>query len=144
MMSPKLRAIAASLGLSALLVAPAYAHGPSETVTTNFAHAIPNIPGKSLVAVEVTYPPSGTSRPHHHANSAFIYAYVLSGAIESQVDGEPARIYRAGESWYENPGAHHLESRNVSKTEPAKLLAVFVVDTSDKELTTPDQEKTND
>jgi hypothetical protein len=28
-------------------------------------------------------------------------------------------------------------SRNGSKTEPAKLLAVFVVDTNDKALTTP-------
>ncbi|MDY0883646.1 cupin domain-containing protein [Dongia soli] len=140
MMSPKLLAIAACLALAA----PAYAHGPAETVKPNFAHAIPNIPGKSLIAVEVTYPPGGASLPHHHAKSAFIYAYVLSGAIESQVAGEPARIYHTGETWYEAPGAYHVESRNASKTEPAKLLAVFVVDTSDKKLTTFDREKTND
>lgn len=138
MMSPKLLAIAACLALAT----PAYAHDPGETVKQNFAQAIPNIPGKSLVAVEVTYPPAGTSLPHHHANSAFIYAYVVSGVIESQVEGEPARAYHAGESWYEAPGAHHLESRNASKTKPAKLLAVFVVDTDDKKLTTYDQEKT--
>lgn len=47
------------------------------------------------------------------------------------------RIYRAGESWSEQPGAIHSISRNVSKTEPAKLLAVFVLDTNDKALTTP-------
>ncbi|MGU9758317.1 hypothetical protein ACV1BL_12280 [Serratia marcescens] len=46
--------------------------------------------------------------------------------------------YRAGESWYEDPGAHHVVSRNASKTKPAKLLAVFVVDTKDTQLTTPD------
>lgn len=140
MRSPKLLMIAACLALAT----PAYAHGPAETVKPNFAHAIPNIPGKSLIAVEVTYPPGAASQPHHHAKSAFIYAYVLSGAIESKVDDEPGRIYRAGESWYEAPGAHHLESRNASKTEPAKLLAVFVVDTDDKKLTTFDEEKTND
>jgi quercetin dioxygenase-like cupin family protein len=72
----------------------------------NFKHAIPNIPGKSLVALVVDYAPGGASRSHTHAKSAFIYAYVVSGAIESQVNDGPKRIYRAGESWYETPGAH--------------------------------------
>ncbi len=35
------------------------------------------------------------------------------------------------------PGDRHSVSENASKTEPAKLLAVFVVDTDEKELTTP-------
>jgi hypothetical protein len=35
------------------------------------------------------------------------------------------------------PGDLHSVSENASKTEPAKLLAVFVVDTNAKELTTP-------
>ena len=34
-------------------------------------------------------------------------------------------------------GDRHSVSENASKTEPAKLLAVFVVDTDEKELTTP-------
>ena len=64
---------------------------------------------------------------------------MLSGTIESQVEGEPPNVYKAGDSFYEPPGAHHLYSRNPSKTEPASLLAVFVVDTNDKLLTTPDK-----
>lgn len=82
------------------------------------------------------YPPAGASLPHEHAKSAFIFAYVLSGEIESQVNNEPKRVYRAGESFYETPGSTHLVSRNASKKDPAKLLAVFIVDTGDKELTT--------
>lgn len=109
----------------------------AETVTPNFQAAIPNIPGKSLIAVEVTYPPGAASPVHTHAKSAFIYAYVVSGAIESKVDDGETRVYKAGESWSENPGATHAVSRNASATEPAKLLAVFVVDTDDKVLTTP-------
>ena len=109
----------------------------AETVTKNFEAAIPNIPGKSLVAVEVDYPPAAASPSHTHAKSAFIYAYVLSGAIESKVNDGETRIYRAGESWSEPPGARHSISRNASKTEPAKLLAVFVLDTDDNPLTTP-------
>jgi len=86
--------------------------------------------------VEVDYAPGAASVPHTHAKSAFIYAYVISGS-ESKVNDGETRIYRVGESWSESPGAIHSISRNASKTEPAKLLAVFVLDTNDNPLTTP-------
>jgi len=111
--------------------------GPAYAVTKKFEAAIPNIPGKSLIAVEVDYAPGQASPPHTHAKSAFIYAYVVSGAIESKVNDSETRVYRAGESWSEAPGAIHSISRNASKTQPAKLLAIFVLDTDDKALTTP-------
>lgn len=111
---------------------------PVETVAPKFMHEIPNIPGKSLIAVEVTYPPRGASPSHRHARSAFIYAYVLEGEIKSSVNGSAPHVYKAGESWFEEPGAHHTVSQNVSDTRPARLLAVFVADTDDKELTVPD------
>jgi quercetin dioxygenase-like cupin family protein len=116
---------------------PAAAHEMKETVTPKLQQAIPNIPGKSLLSVVVDYPPGAASPAHMHAKSAFVYAYVLSGAIESQVDDGPRQIFRAGDSFYEPPGARHAVSRNASKTQPAKLLAVFVVDTGDGPLTTP-------
>jgi quercetin dioxygenase-like cupin family protein len=111
--------------------------GEAQTVTKNFEAAIPNIPGKSLIALEVDYAPAGASPSHTHAKSAFIYAYVISGAIESKVSDGETRIYQAGESWFEAPGAIHSISRNASKTEPVKLLAVFALGTNDKVLTTP-------
>ncbi len=116
---------------------PAAAQDRGETVTLHFEQAIPNSPSKSLKALFVDYAPGGASLPHIHAKSAFIFAYVLSGEIESQVDDGPKRVYRAGESWYETPGSIHRVSRNASTTEPAKLLAVFIVDTDEKNLTTP-------
>jgi quercetin dioxygenase-like cupin family protein len=103
-----------------------------------FQGAIPNIPGKNLVAVVVNYPPGGKSPPHRHAKSAFIYAHVLTGAIRSGVGTEPAKVYQAGESFHEDPGAHHQVSENASETQPASLLAVFVVDAGDQPLTIPD------
>jgi quercetin dioxygenase-like cupin family protein len=116
----------------------ASAHGVrAETVTPKFDQVIPNIPGKSLIVVEVDYAPDAASRPHRHAKSAFIYAYVISGEIESKVNNGETRIYKAGEGWSEPPNANHPISRNASKTKPAKLLAVFVVDSDDKPLTTP-------
>lgn len=131
--------IAATCAPLALSMAnPIYARdSEAQTVTKNFDAAIPNVPGKSLIAVEVNYAPDAASVPHTHAKSAFIYAYVISGAIESKVNDGGTRIYRAGESWSEPPGAMHSISRNASKTEPAKLLAVFVLDTNDNPLTAP-------
>jgi quercetin dioxygenase-like cupin family protein len=134
----KLRSIfgAACAALAIATAAPAAAHGVGETVTPHFEQMIPNIPGKSLKAVIVDYTPGGASPSHIHAKSAFIFGYVLSGEIESQVNDGPRHVYRAGESFYETPGSHHPVSRNASKTKPAKLLAVFVVDTGESELTT--------
>jgi quercetin dioxygenase-like cupin family protein len=109
-----------------------------QDVAPRFARELPNVPGKSLLAVEVSFAPGQSSLPHRHAKSAFIFAYVLSGRVRSQVEGEPAREYGPGESWYENPGAHHIQAANASATEPARFLAIFVVDSDDRELTTPD------
>jgi quercetin dioxygenase-like cupin family protein len=139
-MKMRTKSISALL-LATITMAPAAVIGATsynDTIKTNFSHPISNVPGKSLVAVEVSYPPSGASAPHHHSDSAFIYAYVVLGQVASQVESQAEHIYRAGECWYEAPGAHHLISRNASNTEPAKLLVVFVVDTEDNALTTPD------
>jgi quercetin dioxygenase-like cupin family protein len=153
----KLTSFIAAAGIAVALASTnLYAHGPEhktatpvaqekaapvfdETVKTVFERAIPNIKGKSLIALEVTYPPGGKSPSHHHAKSAFIYAHVLSGAIRSQVDDEPAKVYQVGEGFYEVPGSHHRVSENASDRDPASLLAVFIVDTQDKSLVVPDQ-----
>jgi quercetin dioxygenase-like cupin family protein len=131
---------------SVALVIAALALGASPAIAQNrdqvrpvFEHALPNAEGKRIVAVVVSYPPGGRSLAHHHAASAFIYAYVLSGAIRSQVGDEPAEVYQAGEGFYEMPGSHHRISENASDKESASLLAVFVVDAKDDPLTTPDQ-----
>ena len=126
------------LAATALRVSPGLAQS-SDEVKLVFEHAIPNIDGKRMVAVVVTYPPGGKSTPHHHAASAFIYAHVLSGAIRSQVDDDAAQVYRAGEGFYEVPGSHHRISENASDKDPASLLAVFVVDSADEPLTIPDK-----
>jgi quercetin dioxygenase-like cupin family protein len=85
-----------------------------------------NVPGKALTAVQVDYAPGGASKPHHH--SGVVFAYVVSGEIRSQVDNAPPRVYRAGETFFEDLGSHHLISENASTSEPARLVAVFVAD----------------
>lgn len=123
--------IVATVGASAAMAA-----GENSKITLVYEHALPNVPGKSIKGVLVEYGPGGSSPAHTHPKSAFIYATVLEGAIRSSVNDGPVVTYRTGESFSEMPGDRHGVSENASKTEPAKLLAVFVVDTDEKELTT--------
>ena len=76
---------------AAFLTAAALAAGPvsraagddaGAQVKPVLAEKLPNVPGKSVTAVVVTYAPGGKSGKHHHAGSVF--AYVLSGAIRSE------------------------------------------------------------
>ena len=91
------------------------------------AEKLPNVPGKTLTAVAVSYAPGGKSSAHRHAGSVFVY--VLTGAIRSENSATgPAKVYRAGETFFEPAGSEHLVSENASATEPASLLAVFVAD----------------
>jgi quercetin dioxygenase-like cupin family protein len=128
--------------LSAACVASPQTHAASAEqakVTLVYDHVLPNVPGKSIKGVLVEYGPGGTSPAHIHPKSAFIYATVLEGAIRSQVNDGPVTTYHAGESFSEFPGDHHRVSANASTTEPAKLLAVFVLDTNETNLTMPDE-----
>ena len=92
-----------------------------------FSEKLPNVPGKTLTGVLVKYAPGGKSPSHAHAGS--VYAYVLSGQIRSEnsVTG-PARVYSAGEGFFEPPGSTHTISENASDSEPATLLSIFVAD----------------
>lgn len=137
---------------SAVLAAPAAqaqtaTAGPTDrlagskaaTVTLVYQHAIPGAPGRSVKGVLVEYGPGGYSPSHTHAKSALIYATVIEGEVRSQVNDGPERTFHTGENWTELPGDHHAVSANASQVNPAKVLAVFIVDDQDQVLTTPDK-----
>ncbi|MGF6230929.1 quercetin dioxygenase-like cupin family protein [Inquilinus ginsengisoli] len=127
----------AALAVATLCAGAASADDNAARVTLVYEHTLPNVPGKSLRGVLVEYAPGGSSPAHTHPSSAFIYATVLEGAIRSQVNDGPVVTYKAGENFSEMPGDRHAVSANASATEPAKLLAVFVVDTDETVLTSP-------
>jgi quercetin dioxygenase-like cupin family protein len=126
--------IIATLGVGSAVAADAD-KGPKVTVV--YEHTLPNVPGKSIKGILVEYGPGVATPGHIHPKSAFIYATVLEGAIRTSVNDGPVVTYRAGQNFSEMPGDKHTLDENASKTEPAKLLAVFVVDTDEKELLTP-------
>jgi len=106
--------------------------GDSIGVQRLFAQTVPDIGGKEVRMVLLTVPPGGTSRPHRHTGPVF--AYVLEGSIQNQVDPEPLKTYHAGDIFYE-PTLHvHRALNNLSKTKPAKIL-VFEIGEKGKEFT---------
>ncbi|MBP1822154.1 quercetin dioxygenase-like cupin family protein [Mycobacterium sp. OAE908] len=104
---------------------------PAETLAPLFTQALPNAPGKTFTSAIVSFPPGARAVPHRHGD-AFVYAYVLEGAVSSQLEGQSAHVYHQGENWYEPPGAHHVATENASQTAEAKLLVVFVATTGEQ------------
>jgi quercetin dioxygenase-like cupin family protein len=80
----------------------------------------------------LTVEPGAVSHPHEHIGPVF--AYILEGEVENQVDPHPAKTYRAGEYFYEPPMHVHRLLRNLSKSKPAKLL-IFQVGEEGKQFT---------
>ncbi len=95
-------------------------------------------PGTDVTVITVDYPPGGSTPPHEHPG--YTYAYVLEGAVVSQLDDHEPVTYKVGEMWAEKPHEHHMVSKNASTTEPARLL-VFMIAPHGVPLTTMLQAK---
>ena len=104
----------------------ASSNAPGNKVEIVSSHAIPDMPGKRVTVVRVTYGPGGFTPPHRHAGT--VTAYITKGQIRSQLKGGPVEIFDVGQSFFEPPGAIHMVSANASNTEWAELIAVFVAD----------------
>ena len=128
----------ASVSLSTLLVA-ASLPVLGEQIKPVFQQELPSTAGKAMTVVEVDFEAGAKADAHRHGQ-AFVYAYVLSGTVRSQLAGEPVQTYSAGQGWFEPPGARHVLTENVSPTAPARLLVVFIANPGEP-LKTPDAEK---
>lgn len=84
-----MKLLSLALALCAFTAAgAANAAGPEaqrEAIVPAFAHAIDNVPGKTLTALVVGYAPGAKSPAHRHGQ-AFVVGYVLEGAIRSKLD----------------------------------------------------------
>lgn len=99
---------------------------PATTVEVVSCSPLPHVPGKSITTAVVTFPPGGYSPRHRHPGS--VTAYVLEGAIRSQLAGGKPGIFAVGQGWFEPPGVVHLFAENASDRTSARLLAVFIAE----------------
>lgn len=89
-------------------------------IHTLMQEPLAEMPNPEVTVLTLTVAPGGNSQPHKHTGPVF--AYVLEGEIENQVDPDPPRRYKPGEYFYEPPMHVHRTLRNLSSTKPAKLL----------------------
>lgn len=92
------------------------------------SQTLPKLDGQNLkvTIVEVTYAPGESSPSHSHPCPVVVY--VFQGSVRTKVKGEPERVYKTGESFYEAPNGIHEVSANASPTMPATFVAYFVCD----------------
>lgn len=123
---------AAWAGTADRLSGQAPAAKPATGVKTLMQEPLAAIPNAEVSVITLTVAPGASSKPHQHTGPVF--AYILRGAIENQVDPNPPQTYREGDYFYE-PAMHvHRELRNLSPTEPATLL-IFQVGEKGKRFT---------
>jgi quercetin dioxygenase-like cupin family protein len=90
-----------------------------------------------LTVGEITLAPGATGVRHRHPGPTFVY--VLEGAVEIELESAPAKVYHAGDSFYEAPRQLHISTRNISATEPARILAYHLSHKGEK-LTGPERQ----
>lgn len=106
------------------LQASSSADHPIAKETSLVTKHLPDVPGKEGLVETVLLAPGEVVPAHRH--NADVFAYVLEGSIVTQLKGGEPRTVHTGEVFYESPADIHLDSRNGSKTQPAKLLVFFV------------------
>lgn len=142
-----LAAILAGLGVYGAAHAPSVSHGAMQTSAAGDNAAarpravqhpiacekLPNVPGKSITTLLVTFPPNAFTPRHRHPGS--VTAYVLKGTLRSQLNDGPIGTFGVGGTWFEPPGTIHSMVENPSPTEPAEIMAIFVADSDCGALT---------
>jgi len=126
----RIASVVAAMALAATLFASGNLHGDeghsSVKVTTLMRQPLPDYPGKDGVLVAVEFAPGHVDAAHRHPGHVFVY--VLEGSVEMQMEGGELQTLKPGDTFYENPQDTHPVGRNVSKTQPAKLLVFFIAD----------------
>ena len=90
-----------------------------------------SVPGRVMIQVRVDIEPTSPPIRHFHPGEEIIY--VLNGPLEYAIDGQPTKVYHAGEALTVPSGTIHAV-RNVG-TSIATELATYVVE-KDKPLLT--------
>jgi quercetin dioxygenase-like cupin family protein len=109
------------------LVAFAQETRPAAAPRVLFSTPLPDVPGKSLVVVPLKWGPSTKQTRVDHRHPGSVYVYVTEGTVRLGIEGQPVREVRAGESFFEPPGALHTVAESASATESAAAIAVMIV-----------------
>ncbi|TQM00335.1 cupin domain [Actinoallomurus bryophytorum] len=96
-------------------------------LTTLLDEVPPSVPeGAEIMTVKVELPPGDPGTPPHR-HSGPVFGYVLEGEIVFELEGEPERLIRAGEAFWE-PGGDviHYQAGNGLSGEWSRFVVVMI------------------
>ena len=124
----------AAAGLSALatwqtaaLVTPSAAQPATAGVQQIVSQPLPDVPGREVRMSVIERAPGVASPPHRHPGH-HTFGYVIEGTYEFAIDRREPRLLKAGDTFYEPPGAIHSTSRNPSADQRLKLVVFMVAE----------------
>ena len=85
-----------------------------------------DLPGREVRMLLLDRVPGNASPAHRHPGH-HTFGYVIEGTYELGVDGQPTRMLKAGDTFYEPPTAVHSVSRNAGNTQ-MKIVVFMVAD----------------
>src|SRR5579863_4983438 len=108
---------------------------PPRTRAAGIIQLPPPFDKQNATFTELYIEPGKHGMPHKHAG--FVLGYVIEGEFRFQISGQPERILRQGDIFYEPPGVTHLVSESANAAKPARVLAIIIADSETKKLTEP-------
>ncbi len=113
-------------------------HGEVKVTTLAARDIVEKLDGKETKAtfLEVTLEAGQADVPHRHAGPAF--GYVLEGQFEWAIDDQPAKVLKAGETFYEPAGCLHRVAKNPAAKGKTRVLAVILHPRDARQVTIPE------
>jgi quercetin dioxygenase-like cupin family protein len=128
------------VGVAGMTAAQHDQKNPAKTIAAR--DIVEKLDGKEakVTFVEVTYEPGQAGKPHRHTGPVF--GYVLEGEYEWAIDDQPAKVFKAGETFYEPTGCLHRVTKSPAGAKgKTRVLAVIVHPRDAKQITIPEPKK---
>lgn len=125
-------AVVLTCGFSGVNAIAADDSGVTKTVIFKRDH--PEQADKEIIVQRIELKPGGGAPAHVHPG--FITGYVESGTLEFQLKGEPVKTLKAGDTFFEPPGSHHMLARNPDASVKTVVIA-FVVNPKGEDISKP-------
>lgn len=107
------------------------------TITELFKRVHPERADKEIIVKRIELKPGASAPAHVHPG--MVTGYIETGTLEFQLKGEPLKTFKAGDTFFEPPGSHHLVARNPSATAKTVIIA-YVENPKGAPLSTPLEE----
>lgn len=133
-------AIGIGVGVAGMATAQHDRKSPAKAIAAR--DIVEKLDGKEakVTFVEVTYEAGQAGKPHRHPGPVF--GYILEGEYEWAIDDQPAKVFKAGETFYEPGGCLHRVSRSPAGAKgKTRVLAVMLHPRDAKQLSVPEPKK---